>query len=261
MSRISFTQLDTQIHGDVSITGNLTVSGTGGGSSLTAPVGSGLTVSSSDVKLNHDNATIVGFGDAVDVNGWSADSNRFDGYYTYPSGHQGLKSQTVGTTIEFAVQGQTAIINMLRWENGGYIDVHGLEAGTGQYIWLQRLDTFQNGGVEFTHNPPPNLGSYHHAGTIYQVLATNLQPAYSRIRLTLRKGYVFVNFIAWLDNRVAQPPAPFVHSDNVHGDPASLSDARLKKEVTPISGDQALSVLNQIQGCTYNREDLNNERR
>ena len=34
-----------------------------------------------------------------------------------------------------------------------------------------------------------------------------------------------------------------------------------KKEVTPISGDQALSVLNQIQGCTYNREDLNNERR
>ena len=33
VSRISFTQLDTQIHGDVSITGNLTVSGTGGGGS------------------------------------------------------------------------------------------------------------------------------------------------------------------------------------------------------------------------------------
>ena len=77
----------------------------------------------------------------------------------------------------------------------------------------------------------------------------------------MRKGAIAVNFIAWLDNRVAQPPAPYVHSDNVHGDPASLSDARLKKEVTPISGDQALSVLNQIQGCTYNREDLNNERR
>ena len=28
-ARISFTQLDTQIHGDVSITGNLTVRGTG----------------------------------------------------------------------------------------------------------------------------------------------------------------------------------------------------------------------------------------
>ena len=43
--------------------------------------------------------------------------------------------------------------------------------------------------------------------------------------------------------------------------PASLSDARLKKEVTHIAGEHALSVLNQIQGCTYNREDLNNERR
>ena len=52
-----------------------------------------------------------------------------------------------------------------------------------------------------------------------------------------------------------------MHSDNLIGNPASLSDARLKKEVTPISGDQALSVLSQIQGCTYNREDLNNERR
>ena len=31
VSRISFTQVDTQIHGDVSITVNLTVSGTGGG--------------------------------------------------------------------------------------------------------------------------------------------------------------------------------------------------------------------------------------
>ena len=70
VSRISFTQLDTQIHGDVSITGNLTVSGTGGGgSSLTAPVGSGLTVSGSDVKLDHDNSSIVGFDDKVASSG------------------------------------------------------------------------------------------------------------------------------------------------------------------------------------------------
>ena len=60
---------------------------------------------------------------------------------------------------------------------------------------------------------------------------------------------------------IAQETLGFIHSDCIIGDPASLSDARLKKEVTPISGDQALSVLNQIQGCTYNREDLNNERR
>ena len=51
-----------------------------------------------------------------------------------------------------------------------------------------------------------------------------------------------------------------MHSENIIGDPASLSDARLKTEVTPVSGDQALSVLGQIQGCTYEREDLGQRR-
>ena len=138
--------------------------------------------------------------------------------------------------------------------------MHGLEANTGQYMWLQRIDTYQDGGAQFTYNTPQNPGSYHHTGTIYQVLATNLQPGYSRIRLTLRKGLVFANVMAWLDNRVMQPPAGYVHSDNVHGDPSSLSDARLTSEVTHVSGGQALRVLGQIKGCTYERQDLEQRR-
>ena len=51
-----------------------------------------------------------------------------------------------------------------------------------------------------------------------------------------------------------------MHSDNIIGDPNSLSDARLKTEVTPVSGGQALSVLSQIQGCTYEREDMQQRR-
>ena len=66
--------------------------------------------------------------------------------------------------------------------------------------------------------------------------------------------------MAWLNNRVGQPPAGFVHSDNVHGDPSSLSDARLKSEVDVVSGTQALDVLSQIRGCTYEREDLQQRR-
>ena len=57
-----------------------------------------------------------------------------------------------------------------------------------------------------------------------------------------------------------QPPAGFVHSDNVHGDPSSLSDARLKSEVAPVSGGQTLSILGQIQACTYARQDLEQRR-
>ena len=66
--------------------------------------------------------------------------------------------------------------------------------------------------------------------------------------------------IKWLDHRVVQPPSCWVHSDNVYGDPGSLSDARLKEEVTSVSGAQALSVLSSIQGCTYERPDLQQRR-
>ena len=52
----------------------------------------------------------------------------------------------------------------------------------------------------------------------------------------------------------------YVHSDNIYGGPISLSDARLKTERTDVTGEQALSVLSNIQGCTYNREDLGQRR-
>ena len=81
------------------------------------------------------------------------------------------------------------------------------------------------------------------------------------VEIRVRKGKFHFMDIGFYGSIMPCDAPCFVHSDNIIGDPASLSDARLKTEVTPISGDQALSVLNQIQGCTYNREDLNNERR
>ena len=51
-----------------------------------------------------------------------------------------------------------------------------------------------------------------------------------------------------------------MHSDNIIGDPGSLSDARLKSEIIPVPGEQALDVLRQIQGCTYERSDLQERR-
>ena len=65
--------------------------------------------------------------------------------------------------------------------------------------------------------------------------------------------------MAFQDHILNQDPN-FVHSDNVIGDPNSLSDARLKEEVTSVSGAQALSVLSSIQGCTYERPDLQQRR-
>ena len=64
--------------------------------------------------------------------------------------------------------------------------------------------------------------------------------------------------MAFQDHILPQDPN-FVHSDNVIGDAASLSDKRLK-EITSMSGAQALSVLSKIQGCTYERADLDQRR-
>ena len=58
-----------------------------------------------------------------------------------------------------------------------------------------------------------------------------------------------MNAIHWLAGKVASTNNYFVHNDNIHGDPGSLSDAKLKTEVTAIEGAQALDVLSQIQGC------------
>ena len=71
---------------------------------------------------------------------------------------------------------------------------------------------------------------------------------------------VFVKCMSWLGNHVSQPPAPFVHNDCVHGYPSSLSDGRLKTERTVVSGQQAQSVLSQIEAYTYERDDIGERR-
>ena len=91
------------------------------------------------------------------------------------------------------------------------------------------------------------------------VAAGNMEGSWSRIRFQGRKGAFNLIAVGFQDHILAQNPN-FVHSDNVIGDAASLSDARLKNEVTSVSGTQALSVLSQIQGCTYERADLDQRR-
>ena len=91
------------------------------------------------------------------------------------------------------------------------------------------------------------------------VAAGNMEGSWSRIRFHGRKGAFNIIAVAFQDHILPQAPS-FVHSDNVIGDAASLSDKRLKEDVTSVSGAQALSVLSQIRGCTYERPDLQERR-
>ena len=253
---------DLTVGGNAAISGTLTVNGSPvGGSSLSAMEGSGLTISGSDIKLDHGNWVTQGFADKVDHSGFNTNGNFWDGYSTYPSGHQTFFTNQQNAYIEFDIISDTVLINLTKWSTGGYIDVLLRESSAfGQYHFVNRIDTFQNAGNTYTQGTPQNGNTFHHAGSIISVLASNIQTGYDRIRIVNRKGELLCNAIYWLAGKVATTNNYFVHSDNIHGDPGSLSDARLKTEVTPIAGGQALDVLSRIRGCTYEREDLGQRR-
>ena len=86
-----------------------------------------------------------------------------------------------------------------------------------------------------------------------------MEGSWSRIRFQGRKGAFNIIAVAFQGQILSKDPK-FMHSDNITGDPNSLSDARLKGEVTSVSRVQALDVLSQIQACTYERPDLQQRR-
>ena len=102
-------------------------------------------------------------------------------------------------------------------------------------------------------------GTPTYSGRLVAVAAGHVDGPWSRIRFQGRKGTLNIMAVAFQEEVLPQTSS-FAHSDNIIGDPNSLSDGRLKTEQTPVSGDQALSILAQIQGCTYEREDLDQRR-
>ena len=124
----------------------------------------------------------------------------------------------------------------------------------GTQIWATRLEFF---GYAGPHTLPD--GTVVNNSRMVVVAAGHIDGPFSRIRFQGRKGAFTIMSVGYQDHILPQPPS-FVHSDNIIGNPASLSDKRLKEEIDPVSGAQALDVLSQIQGCTYEREDLQQRR-
>ena len=110
---------DLTVGGNAAISGTLTVNGSPvGGGSLSAMEGSGLTISGSDIKLDHSNWVTRGWNDKVDHSGFSSNGNRWDAYSTYPTGHQTFFSNQQNAHIEFDIVSDTALINLTKWNTG-----------------------------------------------------------------------------------------------------------------------------------------------
>ena len=136
---------------------------------------------------------------------------------------------------------------------GGYCDVYA-EHSTGSRLWVNRLLLLGPG--ELISTSDGNV----YRGRCVKVAAGHIAGNWTKIRIQGRHGAFNVLSVAFQTEVIAKETLGCVHSDCIIGDPNSLSGARLKTEVAPVPGVQALDVLNQIQGCTYERADLDQRR-
>ena len=180
---------------------------------------------------------------------WSPDFHR-NGVGYMKSNHSGVgpntaSSDTITYDIPSAFLGGSVYLNTMAWVNGGYADVFMTKPNSyaADQILMTRLNSFQNaGGVN-------NRGRFD--GVRVDRVATGY-PSYSQIHIKVRKG-VFrimgVGFTKEIDRPVA--PLAFVHSDNVFGDAASLSDTRLKANQQTVSADTLISIFDTAEVKEY----------
>ena len=135
----------------------------------------------------------------------------------------------------------------------GYADIYA-EHSNGSRLWVNRLLLFGPGELISTSD------GHVYSGRCVKVAAGHIAGNWTKIRFQGRRGAFNILSVAFQTEDIAQETLGFLHSDCIIGDPNSLSDARLKTEVTPVSGVQALDVLNQNQGCTHERVDLDQRR-
>ena len=134
----------------------------------------------------------------------------------------------------------SCLAHMLHRTSGGFYDLQLVHAN-GTAHWANILNMFGVAGNVML--PEGDVLSSRQV-----VVATgHIAGPWERIRIQGRRGAFNIISVAIQDHVLPQTSS-FMHSGNIVGNPAHLSDARLKTVVTPVSGDQALSVLSQIHG-------------
>jgi hypothetical protein len=87
---------------------------------------------------------------------------------------------------------KSAYLSQLQWNNGGYVDVHGVQAD-GDLIFLRRINTIQ--AVENSNHANPDQ----HDGSTITFVGSGLQ-YFTKIRLTNKKGRFHLTGLAFTPN-------------------------------------------------------------
>ena len=98
------------------------------------------------------------------------------------------------------------------------------------------------------------------AGPSFQIRGTQVVCVCSgfanatHIVLQCRKGQLTLIGLGWsAEDNVPVTPHSIVHSDNVVGNPGSLSDERIKSGVTELDPATCLDLCNTLAPCAYLR--------
>ena len=145
----------------------------------------------------------------------------------------------------------SCVVQCLQWNDGGIVDIFGVTAANAP-IYLQRID-MKNDTVLWNGNIM--------SGTRIMVAASNLSVFQGgRIELRVRKGTYRHMSLGFYATILPCDTTSYVHSDNIYGDPASLSTREIKENIQTVPSAQCLDMIGQLRATLYERPDLNETR-
>ena len=154
---------------------------------------------------------------------------------------------TIKYTFPTGYVGGSCYINYMQHSNGGYIDVYAMRTQDTDEIFVNRINTYQH-----VSNA---AGASHNGGIRVDCIMSGLD-SFDQVEIRCKKGILYLMSVCFT-KEVDRPTTPMalVHSDNVVGDPSSLSDSRIKQNQQPASQTALCSVFDALVPKTYDRQD------
>ena len=153
-------------------------------------------------------------------------------------------SETIIYTFPSGYVGGSCYLNTLPWSTGGYADCFVCKSSnSSDEVFTTRLNA---------HNSFANLSNNgNYDGVRVDCVASGYNQ-YDQLKIKVRKGKLHLmglGFTTEIDRPVASIAC--VHSDNVIGDPSSLSDTRLKQNQAIVPPATLVSIFDAIETKEY----------
>jgi hypothetical protein len=173
--------------------------------------------------------------------------------YAYTDSSSAYKQYNIPTGA------QTAYMSQLKWSNGGYVDVHGVQAD-GDLVFLCRVSSFQDIENQ-NHGDVAN-----HDGQEIRCIGTRLGTAgFTAIRITKRSGRFHFTGIAFSNQNVENVDNGIYRAEQIRGGAltgiysvtttnniTAYSDKRLKENIKTLDSKKAL----QMRGVSFIKDGI-----